>query len=91
MSAFLSDVAGAALPEFKLDLVGVVAPMVLAILGPLLVFGPKLEATKRAGLREYGTLAQRYVREFDDKWLRGGAPAGESLVGSGDIQNSSRD
>jgi hypothetical protein len=79
--------AGATLPEFKLDLVGVVAPMVLAVLGPLLVFGPKLEAAKRAGLREYGTLAQRYVREFDDKWLRGGAPAGEPLVGSGDIQS----
>jgi len=31
-------------------------------------------AAKRAGLREYGTLAQQYVREFDRKWLRGGAP-----------------
>jgi hypothetical protein len=38
-------------------------------------------------MREYGTLAQRYVREFDDKWLRGGAPAGEPLVGSADIQS----
>ena len=27
------------------------------------------------------------MREFDDKWLRGGAPAGEPLVGSGDIQS----
>jgi hypothetical protein len=27
------------------------------------------------------------VREFDDKWLRGGAPAGEPLVGSADIQS----
>jgi hypothetical protein len=27
------------------------------------------------------------VREFDTKWLRGGAPAGEPLVGSGDIQS----
>ena len=61
--------------------------MVFAILGPMLVFGPKLEAAKRAGLREYGTLAQRYVREFDDKWLRGGAPAGEPLIGSADIQS----
>ena len=37
------------------------------------------------GLREYGTLAQRYVREFDAKWLRGGAA--EPLLGSGDIQS----
>jgi hypothetical protein len=27
------------------------------------------------------------VREFDAKWLRGGAPPGEPLVGSGDIQS----
>ena len=78
---------GAKLPEFKLELIGLVALMVFAILGPMLVFGPKLEAAKRAGLREYGTLAQRYVREFDAKWLRGGAPADEPLVGSADIQS----
>jgi hypothetical protein len=79
--------AGATLPEFKLELIGTVALMVFTILGPLLVFGPQLEAAKRAGLREYGTLAQRYVREFDSKWLRGGAPEGEPLIGSADIQS----
>ncbi len=79
--------AGATLPEFKLEIIGLVALMVFAILGPMLVFGPKLEAAKRAGLREYGTLAQRYVREFDSKWLRGAAPADEPLVGSADIQS----
>ena len=65
--------AGATLPEFKVELIGLVALLVFVILGPMLVFGPKLAAAKRAGLREYGTLAQRYVREFDGKWLRGGA------------------
>jgi len=39
------------------------------------------------GLAEYGGLAQRYVREFDQKWLRGRAPTDEPLVGSGDIQS----
>lgn len=38
-------------------------------------------------MREYGTLAHRYVREFDAKWLRGGAPADEPLVGSADVQS----
>lgn len=33
-----------------------------------------------------GNLARRCVREFDARWLRGGAPADEPLVGSGDIQ-----
>jgi len=79
--------AGATLPEFKLELIGLVAVMVFVILGPTLVFSPQLEAAKGAGLREYGTLAQRYVREFERKWLRGGAPADEPLVGSADIQS----
>jgi hypothetical protein len=79
--------ASATLPEFKVEIAGIVALMVFAILGPTLVFSPALEAAKRSGLRDYGTLAQRYVREFDGKWLRGGAPAGESLVGSSDIQS----
>jgi hypothetical protein len=38
-------------------------------------------------MREYGTLAERYVRAFDSKWLRGGAPADEALLGSADIQS----
>jgi hypothetical protein len=79
--------AGASLPEFKIEIVGIVAVMVFAIMGPLLVFVPKLEAARREGLKEYGTLAQRYVREFDRKWLRGGAAADEPLIGSADIQS----
>ena len=55
--------------------------------GHRLVFAPQLAQTKRTGNREYGALAQWYVRAFDVKWLRGGAPADESLVGSGDIQS----
>jgi hypothetical protein len=78
--------AGAQLPEFKVDLIGLVAVMVFAVLAPLLVFSPRLEAVKRAGLREYGTLAQRYVREYDQKWLRD-APPNEPFVGSADIQS----
>ena len=54
------------------------------VLGPFLVFAPQLAVAKRAGLREYGTLAERYVREFDTKWLRG-APPEEPLIGSADI------
>jgi hypothetical protein len=78
---------GAMLPEFKSDLAFVVAVLVFTALGPLLVFIPQLARAKRTGLREYGVLARRYVREFDHKWLRGGAAADEPLVGSGDIQS----
>ena len=73
--------------DFKLEIIGLVTVMVFAVLGPLLVFLPKLAAAKRAGLREYGVLAERYAREFDHKWLRGGAPADEPLLGSADIQS----
>jgi hypothetical protein len=78
---------GARLPDFKVELIGLVALMVFTVLGPLLVFSPQLEATQRAGLREHGALAQRYVRDYDRKWLRGGAPPDEPLVGSADIQS----
>ena len=78
---------GASLPEFKVELIGLVAVMVFAILGPLLVFTVKLEAAKRAGLRDHGTLAHRYVRDYDHKWLRGGAPPEAQLLGSSDIQS----
>jgi len=79
--------AGAKLLDFKMDVIGVVAVMVFAVLGPLLVFSAPLADAKRRGTREYGTLAQRYVREFDEKWLRGRAPADEPFVGSADIQS----
>ncbi len=78
---------GAALTDFKIEIAVVVLFLLIIVLGPLLVFAPQLAQAKRTGNREYGTLAERYVREFDAKWLRGGAPADEPFVGSGDIQS----
>ena len=78
---------GASLPQFKIEIAVLVVFLLCLVLGPLLLFTPKLAEAKRTGNREYGTLAERYVREFDSKWLRGGAPPGEPLVGSGDIQS----
>lgn len=79
--------AGARLLDFKLDFFGLLAAMVFAILGPLLVFSPKLASAKRESKHEYGTLAMRYVREFNRKWLRGNAAPDEPLLGSADIQS----
>jgi len=78
---------GAELPQFKVEIGVLVIFVLFMVLGPLLLFAPQLAEAKRKGNREYGTLAERYVREFDAKWLRGGAPADEPLVGSGDIQS----
>ena len=78
---------GAYLTQFKVDIAGVVVLALTFVLAPLLVFSPQLGRVKRAGGREYGRLAQRYVREFDRKWLRGGAAPDELLLGSSDIQS----
>jgi hypothetical protein len=70
-----------------MEIVGLAALLVFLILGPMLVFGSRLATAKRVGLREYGTFAQRYAREFGGKWLRGGAPTDEPLIGTADIQS----
>ena len=78
---------GASLTDFKVEIAIMVVFVVAALLGPLLAFTFQLAQAKRTGLREYGTLAERYVREFDAKWVRGNAPLDEPLVGSADIQS----
>jgi len=79
--------AGASLTQFRLEILLLVVFMVILVVGPLLVFAPQLAAARRTGLREYGTLAQRYVRDFDAKWLRGTGGADEPILGTGDIQS----
>jgi hypothetical protein len=78
--------AGARLTDFRLEILLLMIFVVFLVVGPLLVFAPQLSRAKRAGLREYGTLAQGYVRAFDEKWLRSGA-VDEPMLGSGDIQS----
>jgi len=79
--------SGAKLPQFEVEIGALVVIAVCMVVGPLLVFVRPLVTVKRKALREYGALAQRYVREFDQKWIRGGAPPGENLLGSSDIQS----
>ena len=77
---------GAKLPDFKVRIIWLVALALLIVLGPLVVFSGRLDRAKRAGLREYGALAARYMQEFDQKWVRGSS-AGDTLIGSADIQS----
>jgi hypothetical protein len=79
--------AGSRLPDFLLDIAVVAVVTVFVILAPLLVFFRRLEVVARTGLLEYGALAQRYARAFDQKWLRDTAPSEEQLLGSADIQS----
>jgi hypothetical protein len=78
---------GAALADSAVEIALVVGFLVVLVLGPVIVFAPQVAAAKRTALRIYGRLSQRYVTEFENKWLPGGVPAAESSLGSGDIQS----
>jgi hypothetical protein len=79
--------AGATLLDFKVEIAGLVIFLMFVVLGPLFLFVPHIAVAHLEGLRDYGALAARYVRGFDAKWLRGGAPVDEQLLGSADIQS----
>ena len=76
---------GSTLPDFALEIAVAFAFLLFIVLGPLMFFSGQIAEAQRAGLREYGRLAKRYVREFDTKWLRGGASKDEAFIGSADI------
>lgn len=78
---------GAVLTDFMVPVVFVVVFLMCLVYAPLLVFTPQLERTRRNGIAEYGALANSYMRDFDTKWLRGGAPEDEKLIGNADIQS----
>jgi hypothetical protein len=78
---------GKPLLAFQYEIVAFVVLQLLLVLGPPCVFVPTLLALKRQGRREYGVLAARYTAEFHQKWIKGGAPASEPLIGSADIQS----
>lgn len=78
---------GMTLPQFKAEIVAVTLFMLALVFLPLTVFWLQLARAKRNGALEYGRLADGYVRAFDGKWMRGGAPADEPLIGSADVQS----
>jgi hypothetical protein len=77
---------GQSLLSFKMTIVGFVCFFVVVILAPLLVFTPQLWDAKLDGLAKFGSLAEEYVSDFDQKWLRRRVND-EQLLGSGDIQS----
>lgn len=78
---------GAKLQEFVVAFALFVVVAVVAFLMPFAVFTPLLAITRRNGLMKYGALATRYTQLFDRKWVKGKEPAGEQLLGTGDIQS----
>jgi hypothetical protein len=78
---------GAMLAGLKFQMIGVCVLVFALMLAPLLVVTPKLNSVKERGLLEYSTLGAFYVRDFDEKWVRGQRPGNEALLGSSDIQS----
>jgi hypothetical protein len=78
---------GESLPSFKLQIFGFVVFFVVAILGPLVMFTPKMAAAKRKGSAEYGLVASRYVEGFQQKWVVSEPLATDQLLGAADIQS----
>jgi hypothetical protein len=78
---------GATLPQFTVEMASAVGVLVFIVLCPLTVFAGQLATVRRVGLGEYGSLAQRYVRECDMKWVRAGVRQDEPLLGSADFQS----
>ncbi|HUK09060.1 MAG TPA: hypothetical protein VLX09_14390 [Stellaceae bacterium] len=78
---------GASLYAFLPPYAAVMILLLLYFVSPLLLFAPKLHKVKEGGLYQYGTLGTAYTILFDRKWIGGGAPKDEPLLGSPDIQS----
>lgn len=77
----------ATLLDFKFVILVVAVWVLLLFLGPFLLFSSQLAQARRQGERDYGPLAARYAREFDEKWVHTDKPPQEPLLGSADIQS----
>ena len=78
---------GRTLLSFKMEATGLVVFFVLLIVGPLVMFTPKLDDAQRKGSNEYGLLANRYVFGFEEKWIGHGLPEGNEVLGTADLQS----
>jgi hypothetical protein len=90
LTAWLSNrvlIRGIHLFDYKMEIAAVVVFVLCITLAPLLTFTLPLMRAKRHGIEDYGALAARYAREFDDKWIAATSPCNEPLVGSSDVQS----
>ena len=78
---------GATLPDFKLDIAGIVVALLLVSLAPFGFFVGPMARAKQLGRIEYGTQASLYVNAFRRKWLLGNGGQSEPFLGSADIQS----
>jgi hypothetical protein len=78
---------GATLGSIKFLMVGfLVISLILGLL-PLTLLASTLARVRRAGLREYGKLANQYTEAFDEKWVHKNLQVSGPLLGTADIQS----
>jgi hypothetical protein len=73
--------------SFKIEAVSLTGFFLVFVLGPLIMFTPRMAFAKRKGLADYGLLASRYVGGFEQKWIVGSAAEGDKVRGTRDIQS----
>lgn len=74
------------LPNFRMQIGGILVLAVLALIFPLGFFAVRLAHAGRTAKLEIGNLASHYVDDFHRKWIEG-TGRGEPLLGSSDIQS----
>jgi hypothetical protein len=79
--------AGESLDGLKYHLAVFVALGLAFFLAPLLVFSGKLAHCRFQSLLDFGMLAWRHDRAFDDKWVRTPGAHQENLLGCPDVSS----
>jgi hypothetical protein len=72
---------------YKLEAAAVLIFLLFVVLAPLALLTPRLISSKWERGGAFGALTSRYVEGFDEKWITGNPPEGETLLGTGDIQS----
>ncbi|MDR3492777.1 MAG: hypothetical protein P4M12_12190 [Gammaproteobacteria bacterium] len=78
---------GATLIEFKLEIFGMIAYLMLLAFVPLFFFSTHLMKARLNGLRAYGNLASGYVNDFSRKWMKTDSKNNEPILGTSDLQS----
>jgi len=89
-AAFADEILhrGASFDDLKYHIVVFIVTALVLLHAPLLAFAGKLSRCRFSGLLDFGALAWRHDRAFDEKWIEDRADEkGEVLLGSADVQS----
>lgn len=78
---------GTMLTDYLVGIVVYVVTLPLILYLPLLIFTPKLMKIRSWGVHWFGTLITQHNNAYVEKWIKGGKPEHEKLLGS--MDNSS--